>query len=143
MLVGLGAAIRHIADGATVIVDAQRGLLHLTPAPAAIADAEATVAARRTERALERAAAQHECRARDGTRIEVYANVGSVADATAAVGNGAEGCGLLRTEFLFIDRDAAPDEAEQLAAYQAIAEALAGRPLVLRLMDVGGDKPLR
>jgi phosphoenolpyruvate-protein kinase (PTS system EI component) len=61
----------------------------------------------------------------------------------AAVANGAEGCGLLRTEFLFLERETAPDEAEQLAAYQAIADALAGRPLVLRLMDVGGDKPLR
>ena len=57
--------------------------------------------------------------------------------------NGAEGCGLLRTEFLFLDREAAPDEEEQLAAYQGIAAALGTRPLILRLMDVGGDKPLR
>jgi multiphosphoryl transfer protein len=64
-------------------------------------------------------------------------------DAAAAVANGAEGCGLLRTEFLFIDRDTAPGEDEQLAAYQGIAAALGPRPLILRLMDVGGDKPLR
>src|SRR6202011_4956973 len=54
-----------------------------------------------------------------------------------------EGCGLLRTEFLFIDREAAPTEDEQAQAYQSIANALGGRPLILRMMDVGGDKPLR
>ncbi len=61
----------------------------------------------------------------------------------AAVANGAEGCGLLRTEFLFIDREVPPTEDEQAEAYQSIADTLAGRPLILRMMDVGGDKPLR
>ena len=56
---------------------------------------------------------------------------------------GAEGCGLLRTELLFLDRDTPPDEAEQLALYQAIAERLEGRPLIIRTLDVGGDKPVR
>ncbi|HEY1753062.1 MAG TPA: putative PEP-binding protein, partial [Caulobacteraceae bacterium] len=78
----------------------------------------------------------------DGARIEVLANLASLADAHAAVAAGAEGCGLLRTEFLFMDRDAAPAEAEQLAAYQAIAEALGGRPLVIRTLDIGADKPV-
>src|SRR5207244_144934 len=59
------------------------------------------------------------------------------------IADGAEGCGLRRTEFLFSERDTAPSEAEQLESYQAIADALGGRPLVLRLMDIGGDKPLR
>ena len=78
--------------------------------------------ARLMRRAQGAAEAQTECRALDGTRIEVFANLGNVADAAAAVANGAEGCGLLRTEFLFIDRDTAPDEDEQLAAYQGIAD---------------------
>lgn len=73
----------------------------------------------------------------------MFANIGSASDAAAAISCGAEGSGLLRTEFLFIDRDTAPDEAEQLSAYQEIAGVLAGRPLVLRLMDIGGDKPLQ
>ena len=55
---------------------------------------------------------------------------------------GAEGCGLLRTEFLFLARARAPDEDEQLAQYQAIADALAGRPLTIRTLDAGGDKPI-
>jgi phosphoenolpyruvate-protein kinase (PTS system EI component) len=78
----------------------------------------------------------------DGTRIEVFANLGAVEEARAAVENGAEGCGLLRTEFLFMERDTAPDEAEQLAAYQAIASALDGRPLIVRTLDIGADKPV-
>jgi phosphoenolpyruvate-protein kinase (PTS system EI component) len=98
---------------------------------------------RSIRRGSDRAEAQIECRSLDGTRIEVFANLGNIRDATAAVANGAEGCGLLRTEFLFLERDSAPGEAEQLAAYQGIAAALGNKPLILRLMDVGGDKPLR
>jgi multiphosphoryl transfer protein len=147
MLVGIGAAIREIADGATVIVDADGGggggTLQWAPTAAAVEQARSAVESQLMRRAHERAQAQSECRARDGTRIEVFANLGNASDAVAAVANGAEGCGLLRTEFLFIDRNTAPDEAEQLEAYQSIAATLAPRPLVLRLMDVGGDKPLR
>jgi multiphosphoryl transfer protein len=143
MLVGLGARIRDIANGATVIVDADAGTLQTAPTAAAIEQARAAVESRLVRRAKTQAEAQTECRAADGTRIEVFANLGNVMDAAAAVANGAEGCGLLRTEFLFIDRETAPTEAEQLAAYQGIATALGPRPLILRLMDVGGDKPLR
>jgi multiphosphoryl transfer protein len=145
MLVGIGTAIREVADGATVIVDAGGGggTLQWAPTAAAVEQARSAVESQLMHRAHERAQAQSECHARDGTRIEVFANLGNASDAVAAVANGAEGCGLLRTEFLFIDRSAAPDEAEQLEAYQSIAATLAPRPLVLRLMDVGGDKPLR
>jgi len=143
MLVGLGSAIRDVAAGTLVIVDADGGTLETAPTAAAIAQAQMRVDARRMQRAKARAEAQGECRALDGTRIEVFANLGNLADAAAATANGAEGCGLLRTEFLFLDRETAPDEEEQLAAYQGIAAALGTRPLILRLMDVGGDKPLR
>jgi phosphoenolpyruvate-protein phosphotransferase len=143
MLVGLGPGIREIADGATVIVDADAGTLQTAPTATAIEQARAAVESRLTRHAKTLADAKIECRALDGTRVEVFANLGNMMDAAAAVANGAEGCGLLRTEFLFIDRDTAPTEAEQLAAYQGIAAALGPRPLILRLMDVGGDKPLR
>jgi phosphocarrier protein FPr/phosphocarrier protein len=78
----------------------------------------------------------------DGTRIEIFANLGSIEDAAAAVTAGAEGCGLLRTEFLFLDRTEAPGEAEQAALYAQIAEALGDRPLIVRTLDIGGDKPV-
>jgi phosphoenolpyruvate-protein phosphotransferase len=143
MLVGLGTGIHAVADGAMVIVDADSGTLHVAPDIPALDAAHAAVAARLKNRSAERAAALADCRSLDGTRIEIFANLGSTTDAVAAVANGAEGCGLLRTEFLFIDRDTAPDEREQRDAYQAISTALGARPLVLRLMDVGGDKPLK
>jgi len=143
MLVGLGAEIHNVVDGAWVIVDADAGALHVAPDHTTLIAARASVDAKRAQRSAERNSALADCRAVDGTRIEIFANLGSAADAVAAVANGAEGCGLLRTEFLFIDRDTAPDEAEQLGAYQSIAAALGARPLILRLMDVGGDKPLK
>ncbi|MEP6548758.1 MAG: phosphoenolpyruvate--protein phosphotransferase [Gammaproteobacteria bacterium] len=143
MLIGLGNAVRNVASGSTVIVDAEAGTLQTAPTPAAIDTAHTKVESRLARRAKMQAAAQTDCYTLDGTRIEVFANLGNVQDAATAVVNGAEGCGLLRTEFLFLDRETAPDEAEQLATYQDIAAALGSRPLILRLMDVGGDKPLR
>jgi phosphoenolpyruvate-protein phosphotransferase len=143
MLVGLGAGLKEIADGSTLIVDADAGRLRIKPGAQEIEQARATVESRRLTRIALRAAAAIECRALDGVRVEVFANLGNIADAAAAARNGAEGCGLLRTEFLFLDRETAPGEDEQLAAYQGIANALGDVPVILRLMDVGGDKPLR
>jgi phosphoenolpyruvate-protein phosphotransferase len=141
-LVALGAEVQTIPDGRALILDAERGLLEVDPAPARFAAARAQVAARLAQRAAEQDAAQRECRTRDGTRIEVFANVGSVAEAASAVRNGAEGCGLLRTEFLFLERQTPPSEAEQRDEYQRIADALGGRPLTIRTLDAGGDKPI-
>jgi phosphocarrier protein FPr/phosphocarrier protein len=143
MLIGVGTTLRSIVDGQSVILDADNGQLNYAPAADVLVQANLLIESRRARRAALRMAAAQECRSRDGTRVEVFANVGSTGDALAGVENGAEGCGLLRTEFLFIDRDTAPSEEEQLTAYQSIANALGGRPLILRMMDVGGDKPLR
>ena len=143
MLIGLGGAVLHVLNGSTVIVDAEGGALQTAPTAAAVEQARAMAESRRARRSDLQAAAQADCFTLDGTRIEVFANLGNVLDTAAAIANGAEGCGLLRTEFLFIDRETAPTEAEQLGAYQDIAAALGSRPLILRLMDVGGDKPLR
>jgi phosphoenolpyruvate-protein phosphotransferase len=141
-LVALGPAVLTLRDGLELVLDAERGVLEVEPPPARLSAARAALAARRAHLAAERAAAQAECRTADGMRIEVFANVGSAAEAQAAVRNGAEGCGLLRTEFLFLERDSPPDEAEQTAAYQEIANALGARPLTIRTLDAGGDKPI-
>jgi phosphoenolpyruvate-protein phosphotransferase len=77
-----------------------------------------------------------------GRRIEIAANISSLADASAAIASGAEGIGVFRTEFLFLDRQTAPDEDEQFIAYRDAAAILAGRPLIVRTLDVGGDKRL-
>jgi multiphosphoryl transfer protein len=143
MLIGIGPALRNVPDGQMLIVDADRGALQAAPDTQTLARAKIVVDQRSAQRAALRLAAAQECRSLDGTRVEVFANAGSVSDASAAVANGAEGCGLLRTEFLFIDREVPPSEDEQVEAYQSIADTLAGRPLILRMMDVGGDKLLR
>jgi phosphocarrier protein FPr/phosphocarrier protein len=98
---------------------------------------------RQVFREAARARASEQARTADGTRIEVFANLGSVGEAEIAVSEGAEGCGLLRTEFLFLDRDAPPGEEEQRTAYQAIADTLGERPLIVRTLDIGADKPAR
>jgi len=141
-VVAVGEAVLKIADGTRLVLDADIGALDVAPDAAAWATAEARVAVNQGRRAAAKAAAGEDCRMADGTRIEVFANLGSLADAAAAVAAGAEGCGLLRTEFLFMERDTAPDEDEQLASYQAIADALGARPLIIRTLDIGGDKPV-
>ena len=139
-LVAVGAGVLDIADGAALILDAEGGRLRVAPDADALAAAQSAIAARHERRAAAKAAAHQESRTACGARIEVFANVGSEKDALAAVANGAEGSGLLRTEFLFLDRDTPPDEDEQARQYQAVASALDGRPLIIRTLDVGGDK---
>ena len=141
-LVALGPAVLAVPDGTPLVLDAGRGVLEIDPGEARLAAVRSRVAARAARRAALEAAAQRECRTADGARIEVFANIGSVPEARAAVRNGAEGCGLLRTEFLFLERQAPPTEAEQAAEYQRIADVLGTRPLTIRTLDAGGDKPI-
>jgi phosphoenolpyruvate-protein phosphotransferase len=141
-LVAIGPGLRRIAAGTALLLDAEAGLLHVDPGAERLAATRRQLEARAARRAAEREAAQRDCYTADGVRIEVFANVGSLADAQAAARNGAEGCGLLRTEFLFLERETAPSESEQQTEYQRIAEALAGRPLTVRTLDIGGDKPI-
>lgn len=141
-VVGLGPSILDLAAGTSVVFDGGTGEVVIAPG------AEQETAFR------ERAATQHELRkraaarasepavTRDGVTVSVGANIGSVADASAAAGQGADMAGLVRTEFLFLGRDGAPGEDEQEATYRAIAAALDGRRVTLRTLDVGGDKPL-
>ncbi len=141
-VVGAGRSILDIPNGTTLLLDADAGRLVVDPGEEELAQARGNLAARRRRRARLREQAREACTTADGHRIRVFANLASTADAARAVASGAEGCGLLRTEFLFQDRTAAPSRDEQAAAFQAIADALAPRPLVIRLLDAGGDKPL-
>jgi len=141
-VVALGPALAGVPDGAGLILDGGAGQLKVAPDAREIEAAQTRLAARQTRLAQSLAEAAEPCRMADGTRIEVFANLGSEVDARTAVANGAEGCGLLRTEFLFLERTEAPDEDEQAACYQAIASALGDAPLVIRTLDIGGDKPV-
>jgi phosphoenolpyruvate-protein phosphotransferase len=143
MVVALGPGLLETASGTVVLLDADAGTLRVAPGAAErqAFERRLTEAGERHER--ERAVAQDACRLASGERIEVFANLaGTVADAQLAIAQGAEGCGLLRTEFLFLDRAAPPDEAEQVRCYEQVARVLDGRPLVIRTFDVGGDKPI-
>ena len=141
-VVGLGAAVLAVADGTTLLLDGEAGTVMVAPPEDIVRDAE-----ERRERAeLRRAAAREHAGepavTRDGQRIEVFANLGTGSDAARAVELGAEGVGLLRTEFLFLGRDELPAEDEQAQTLREIARALDGRPLIVRTLDAGADKPL-
>jgi phosphocarrier protein FPr len=141
-VVGLGESLLAIADGTTLLVDGSAGIVTVAPGDEAVAAGEQQGAAflARSAAALEHA---HEpAQLTGGERIEVFANLGSLADAQLAVEHGAEGVGLLRTEFLFQQRATLPDEDEQAEALRRIAVALDGRPLIVRTLDAGADKPL-
>ncbi|WP_423605126.1 phosphoenolpyruvate--protein phosphotransferase [Sphingomonas sp. MS122] len=140
-LVAMGDALDGVADGAMLLLDAEAGHATIAPAPQVAQAFADRLAARAARRQAARTAAGEACHTADGTRIELVANLGSVEDAHAAAAQGAEGSGLVRTEFLFLGRGDAPSEEEQLAIYQGIADALPGRPVIIRLLDVGGDKP--
>jgi phosphoenolpyruvate-protein phosphotransferase len=141
-LVAGGPQVADIAQDTLLVLDAERGALHVDPTESDRARIERELEDRRVQRAADLAAAKQSCETTDGQRIHVYANLGALEEAGGAVANGAEGCGLLRTEFLFLDRRDAPGEDEQLNEYQQIAKALEGRPLTIRTMDIGGDKPI-
>ena len=141
-LVALGPSALRIADGTKLILEAEARRLRVNPEPGADTAAEQALGQRRAKQAADLAASGAECRLADGLRVEVFANLGGAGEAAAAIASGAEGCGLLRSEFLFLDRRSAPSEEEQLAQYQATAAGLAGRPLIIRTLDAGADKPL-
>jgi phosphocarrier protein FPr len=141
-VVGLGDAVLAVPDGALLVVDGAAGTVEVDPPPETVAERERERAAAQERVARARERAREPARMRDGETLEVAANLGSAAEAAAAAALGADGVGLLRTEFLFLDRDDAPSEEEQRAVYAEIAAALAGRPVVVRTLDAGADKPL-
>jgi phosphoenolpyruvate-protein phosphotransferase/dihydroxyacetone kinase phosphotransfer subunit len=141
-VVGLGEALLAIPEGVPLVIDGEAGLVQVDPGDEAIAERRAQQEAAEERRRALLARAMEPGALRDGRRVEVFANIGSTAEAAPAVEQGAEGVGLLRTEFLFLDRAAPPDEDEQVAVLSEIARALDGRPVVVRTLDAGADKPL-
>jgi phosphocarrier protein FPr len=141
-LVGAGDAVLLLKPGTVLLLDGQKG--RLTVAPDADTLRRAAEDRDNREQRLQAAAEKRMEPAvtRDGHAVEVFANIGDSAGTPAAVEQGAEGIGLLRTELLFMAHSQAPDEATQEAEYRRVLDDLQGRPLVVRTLDVGGDKPL-
>lgn len=142
MVVSLGKAALSLEDGTMVAVDANRAVLNRSPSSEQLLAYEKNAAAERAVGHAAVEASKANCFTKDGVRVEVFANLASLADAKAASERGAEGCGLLRTEFLFSERNIEPTEEEQASELEAIARALAGKPFIIRTLDVGGDKPI-
>jgi multiphosphoryl transfer protein len=137
---GLPASLAEISAGEELIVDGRRGLVVRRPAPALKRYYRLE---ERKLRRQERDLAQlkkEPARTADGRNLEIAANIGGAAELKAAWGNGAEAVGLFRTEMLFLERDAPPDEEEQFAAYREAARSAKGRSVIIRTLDIGGDK---
>jgi phosphocarrier protein FPr len=141
-VVGIGEPMLALSDGTPLVVDGDTGRVWPNPDLGLTAECHRRAEAARLARAQARAAASGRAATRDGHEVQVVANIGSPAEARAALEAGAEGVGLFRTEYLFLNRRTGPDEDEQHAAYRTAAETLGGRPLIIRTLDVGGDKSL-
>jgi phosphocarrier protein FPr len=141
-VVSAGAGVLDLADETVVILNGVEGTLVVGPLEEAVRQAEETSQRWQQQRSEARQSAAEPALTRDGKRVEVVANIGGLKDARQAITMGAEGVGLLRTEFLFLDRMEAPSESEQFEVYRDIAQAMQGQPVIVRTLDVGGDKPL-
>src|SRR5690606_24065942 len=142
-VVGAKGVLSQIAAGDVVIVDGRSGVLHIRPDEALIREyEEKRDAHRRRMRELEAYRGRPSVTA-DGRRVELVANIAGPEDAWEARKAGAEGVGLYRTEFLFMGRSALPDEEEQFNAYKAAVDVFGPEaPVVIRTLDIGGDKEL-
>ncbi len=141
-VVGIGDELLAVPEDRILAVDGDAGVVIVAPSSDVVARFEARMEAGHVAEAAAKASAGRPATTTDGTTIEVAANVGSLEDALRAVAAGADGVGLLRTEFLFLGRDEMPGVDEQLEVYAAIGEALGERPFTIRTLDVGADKPL-
>ncbi|HUS61997.1 MAG TPA: phosphoenolpyruvate--protein phosphotransferase, partial [Acidimicrobiales bacterium] len=141
-VVGAGSVVLDVEPGTTVALDGTTGRFFVDPDDDTLRGLRAADHDARAKAALAKARAFDPAVTSDGAEVLVGANLGSVGDAEAAAAEGAELAGLVRTEFLYLGRDEAPTVDEQVDVYRSLADALGGRRLTLRTLDVGGDKPL-
>ncbi|AYP85252.1 phosphoenolpyruvate-protein phosphotransferase PtsI [Salmonella enterica] len=141
-IVGTGSVTSQVKNGDYLILDAVNNQVYVNPTNDVIEQLRAVQEQVATEKAELAKLKDLPAITLDGHQVEVCANIGTVRDVEGAERNGAEGVGLYRTEFLFMDRDALPTEEEQFAAYKAVAEACGSQAVIVRTMDIGGDKEL-
>ena len=139
---GAGAQILALDDGIRMVIDGTNGIAYLSADDATVKEFNQRMHASQTIRAEALKHAHEPAVTLDGHKVEVASNIGNVSGAKTAVENGAEGVGLLRTEFLYLERTNLPDEEEQFQAYKAILDVFGKMPVVLRTLDVGGDKEI-
>ncbi|PKR77695.1 phosphoenolpyruvate--protein phosphotransferase [Halalkalibacillus sediminis] len=141
-VVGAGDATEQIEAGTPLILDGAEGEVLLNPSEEQTSFYEKKVEEQREREEELQQLVDDVSTTKDGHEVELAANIGSPKDIDVALANGAEGIGLFRTEFLYMDRDRLPTEDEQFQAYSEVLEKMAGRPVVIRTLDIGGDKDL-
>ena len=141
-IVGLHHAFQTINEGELIIVDGERGLLVVNPDSLVLAEYRERQAELKAERQRLKRLKKTRATTQDGTPIELFANIELPQDMNDVLDAGAEGVGLFRTEFMFLNRKDLPGEEEQFEAYREVAKAMQGRPVVLRTLDLGADKAL-
>lgn len=142
-VVGTKEATTAIQNGDIIIVDGLSGQVHINPTPELIAEYEQKAAAYEAQKAEWAKLVNEKTVSKDGHHVELVANIGTPKDIKGVIENGGEGVGLYRTEFLYMGRDNFPTEEEQFEAYKAVLEGMTdGKPVVVRTLDIGGDKEL-
>lgn len=139
-VLGVAGLMDHVLEGDLAIVDGDAGVVYLNPDSRILEEYKKKKA--RREAVRHTAANSGPARTRDGRQIEVAANIRNAAEVKMALEYGAGGVGLFRTEFLFMNREEPPGEEEQFQAYKEVVAAFQGKPVVVRTLDIGGDKPL-
>ena len=141
-IVGMGSILEDVTDGELVILDGLEGLVITQPTAKQIAEYEAKIAELAQLKLTLKKLKDQPTATTDGHHVELAANIGTPDDAKGALANGAQGIGLYRTEFLYMDRNDLPTEEEQFVAYKTVLEAMKNQPVVIRTLDIGGDKEL-
>ena len=141
-VVGVTGVLEAAKDGDEVILDAINGEVILNPTPEQVAEYEKKAEAFKAEKEALKALKDKESVSTDGHKVLLVGNIGSPKDAEGVVENGGEGVGLFRTEFLYMKSEDWPDEETQFQAYKAVMEQMNGKPVVIRTLDIGGDKKL-
>lgn len=141
-IVGTNDITNRVKNGEMILLDAINNKVVINPSEAELTQFKETQARYQAEKDELAKLKDLPAITLDGHQVEVCANIGTVKDTEGAIRNGAEGVGLYRTEFLFMDRDALPTEDEQFKAYKEVAEAMPDQPIIVRTMDIGGDKEL-
>ncbi|MEL6271023.1 MAG: phosphoenolpyruvate--protein phosphotransferase, partial [Chloroflexota bacterium] len=141
-IVGAGTGLQLINSGTEIAVDGQKGFVWQAPSAVQLTQLQSEQSAWQQQQQELRESSSKPAITRDGKNIEIAANIGTPKQVSGLLDAGAEGIGLFRTELLFMDRAQAPTEDEQYDAYTQAAQALNGGPVIIRTLDVGGDKPI-
>lgn len=142
-VLGLGDVTAQVKDGDMIILDGLRGCVISRPTEAELVGYRQKAAEHAARREGLKVLVSKPAITADGRQVEIAANIGGPQDVEAVLANGGDGVGLYRTEFLYMGEDGLPDEEKQFQAYKAVAERLAGKPLIIRTLDVGGDKEIK